>query len=42
MEKIGIDGKIIIKCILETRDGRAWKVFVLLMAGTVGGPFLTR
>ena len=41
LENIGLDGKIIIKYIL-VRDGRSWRVFILLIVGTDGGPLFTR
>ena len=41
MKTYVLDGKIIMKCILE-RDGRAWGVFILLMPRTGGGLLFTR
>jgi hypothetical protein len=41
LENTYLDGKIIRKYILE-RDGRCWRVFNLLMAGTGGGSLFTR
>jgi hypothetical protein len=34
LEDLGVDGKIILKCILKTSDGEAWTGLIWLRIGT--------
>jgi hypothetical protein len=37
LQKLGVYGRIILKCILKNHGGRVWTGFILLKIGTSGG-----
>jgi len=37
LEDLGLDGKIILKCILKTWDGKSWTGLIWLRIGIGGG-----
>jgi hypothetical protein len=42
LEGLGIDGKIILTCVLKAYEGRAWTGLIWLSAMTSGRPLSTR
>ena len=36
LKDLGVNGSIILKCVLEVQNGMVWNVFILLRIGTSG------